>query len=41
MRILEIPIKKIRRPLYHQNDPQKVQTLMASISEIGLQEPID
>ena len=41
MRILDLPIKQIRRPLYRQNDPQKVEDLMTSISEIGLQEPID
>lgn len=36
-----IPIDQIRRPLYRQNDPEKVKALMASIAEIGLQEPID
>ena len=41
MRILDLPIEKIRRPLYRQNDPQKVQTLMESIAAIGLQEPIE
>lgn len=41
MRIQEIPIEQIRRPLFRQNDQNKVQALMASISEIGLQEPID
>lgn len=41
MRILDLPIQQIRRPLYRQNDPQKVQALMASISDIGLQEPIE
>ena len=41
MRILDIPLEKIRRPLYRQNDPQKVEALMASIAEIGLQDPID
>ncbi|MEO0456572.1 MAG: sulfiredoxin [Cyanobacteria bacterium P01_A01_bin.114] len=40
-RIEEIPIKQIRRPLYRQNDPVKVKALMASIAEVGLQEPID
>ncbi|CAN6455795.1 unnamed protein product [Victoria cruziana] len=41
--ILEIPLDKIRRPLSRtrDNDPQKVKDLMISISEIGLQEPID
>lgn len=41
MRVLDIPIEQIRRPLYRQNDPQKVQVLMASINQIGLQEPIE
>ncbi|MBE7383254.1 MAG: ParB N-terminal domain-containing protein [Leptolyngbya sp. SIO1E4] len=41
MRILDIPLEKIRRPLYRQNDPQKVEALMTSIAEIGLQDPID
>ena len=41
VRIKEIPIHQIRRPLYRQNDPEKVKDLMASIAEIGLQEPID
>jgi uncharacterized ParB-like nuclease family protein len=41
MRILDIPIDQIRRPLFRQNDPVKVEQLMASIAEIGLQEPID
>lgn len=41
MRVEEIPIHQIRRPLFRQNDPEKVRNLMASISEIGLQEPID
>ncbi|MBD2079377.1 sulfiredoxin [Leptolyngbya sp. FACHB-17] len=41
MRVQEIPINQIRRPLFRQNDQEKVKNLMASISEIGLQEPID
>ncbi|WP_287128054.1 sulfiredoxin [Candidatus Cyanaurora vandensis] len=41
MAIQEIPLQQIRRPLPRQNDPAKVQALMASIREIGLQEPID
>jgi sulfiredoxin len=40
-RVLEIPIAAIRRPLYRQNDGQKVEALMQSIAEQGLQEPID
>ncbi|CAO2815230.1 sulfiredoxin, chloroplastic/mitochondrial [Amaranthus tricolor] len=40
---LELPLDKIRRPLMRTraNDPQKVQELMDSIKEIGLQVPID
>lgn len=41
VRVEAIPINKIRRPLYRQNDPAKVASLMESIQEIGLQEPID
>lgn len=41
MQIKEIPVNAIRRPLPRQTDPQKVERLMASIQEIGLQEPID
>ncbi|MDC0831709.1 chromosome partitioning protein ParB [Leptolyngbya valderiana BDU 20041] len=41
MRIEDIPIDKIRRPLPRGNDPEKVKALMASIAEIGLKEPID
>lgn len=41
VRIKDIPINQIRRPLYRQNDPEKVKALMASIEEIDLQEPID
>lgn len=41
MRIQEIPLRDIIRPLYRQNDQAKVQALMESIQEIGLQEPID
>jgi uncharacterized ParB-like nuclease family protein len=40
-RIEQIPIAKIHRPLYRQNDAQKVTALMQSITKIGLQEPID
>ncbi|CAA2998650.1 sulfiredoxin, chloroplastic mitochondrial [Olea europaea subsp. europaea] len=41
--ILELPLDRIRRPLMRTraNDPQKVKELMESISEIGLQVPID
>lgn len=41
MKIEDIPINRIRRPLPRGNDPQKVLALMDSIAEIGLQEPID
>ncbi|XWS67415.1 hypothetical protein CRYUN_Cryun04dG0004800 [Craigia yunnanensis] len=41
--ILELPLDRIRRPLMRTraNDPNKVQELMVSIREIGLQVPID
>ncbi|RYR14163.1 hypothetical protein Ahy_B04g070774 isoform B [Arachis hypogaea] len=41
--IVELPLDKIRRPLMRtrSNDASKVQQLMDSISEIGLQVPID
>ncbi|XWS40453.1 hypothetical protein CRYUN_Cryun18bG0141600 [Craigia yunnanensis] len=41
--VLELPLDKIRRPLMstRANDPNKVQELMNSIREIGLQVPID
>jgi len=41
MRIEDIPINQIHRPLYRQNDPETVMALMLSIQAIGLQEPID
>jgi sulfiredoxin len=40
-KIQELPIKQIRRPLFRQNDQNKVVALMESIQKIGLQEPID
>jgi sulfiredoxin len=40
-KIQEVPIQQIRRPLFRQNDPNKVAALMESIQKIGLQEPID
>ncbi len=40
-KIQSISLKQIRRPLFRENDPTKVEALMQSISEIGLQEPID
>ncbi|KAL9666141.1 hypothetical protein QQ045_000465 [Rhodiola kirilowii] len=41
--VVEIPLDNIRRPLMRTraNDQQKVKELMDSISEIGLQVPID
>ncbi|XP_012065954.1 sulfiredoxin, chloroplastic/mitochondrial [Jatropha curcas] len=41
--ILELPLEKIKRPLMRTraNDPNKVQDLMHSIKQIGLQVPID
>lgn len=41
--VADIPLDQIRRPLLRTrtNDPEKVQSLMDSIAEIGLQEPID
>ncbi|WP_126147239.1 ParB N-terminal domain-containing protein [Synechococcus elongatus] len=41
MRVAELPINQIRRPLPRSTDPQKVQDLMASIAAEGLREPID
>ncbi|KAG4114426.1 hypothetical protein ERO13_D12G045700v2 [Gossypium hirsutum] len=40
--ILELPLDKIRRPLMRtrSNDPNKVQELMDSIRQIGLQVPV-
>jgi len=41
VRVQEIPINRIRRPLFRQNNQEKVAALMDSIAEVGLQEPID
>ncbi|WP_298615952.1 sulfiredoxin [uncultured Thermosynechococcus sp.] len=41
MRVLDLPLTAIRRPLLRQTDPAKVEALMASIAEIGQQEPIE
>lgn len=41
VRVQEIPLNDIRRPLIRQTDPTKVVNLMKSIQEIGQQEPID
>ena len=41
MRITDLPLSAIHRPLPRTNDPCKVEALMASIAEEGLREPID
>ena len=41
VKVQEIPLGQIRRPLPRANDPNKVEALMESIGEIGQQEPID
>lgn len=41
VRVQDLALQDIRRPLYRQNDPEKVAALMRSIAEVGLQEPID
>lgn len=41
VRVEKLPLNQIRRPLFRQNDPEKVAALMASIQEVGQQEPID
>lgn len=41
VRVQEIPIAQIRRPLPRQTDRAKVKTLMESIAQEGLREPID
>jgi len=41
MKVEEIPLNQIIRPLPRQNDPKKVEDLIDSIAEIGQQEPID
>ncbi|MEM6714065.1 MAG: sulfiredoxin [Cyanobacteria bacterium P01_D01_bin.6] len=41
MRIQEVPLQAIHRPLYCPHDPARLQALMDSISTIGLQEPIE
>lgn len=41
VRVEELALKDIHRPLYRHNDQDKVAALMASIAEIGLQEPIE
>lgn len=41
IKIQEIPLQQIYRPLPRANDGAKVAALMESIAEIGQQEPID
>lgn len=41
VKVQEIPLGQIRRPLPRANDPNKVEALMESIGAIGQQEPID
>ncbi|ABB56140.1 ParB N-terminal domain-containing protein [Synechococcus elongatus] len=41
MRVAELPVHQIRRPLPRNTDPQKVQDLMVSIAAEGLREPIE
>lgn len=41
VKVQEIPLNQIRRPLPRQTDQNKVELLMQSIAEIGQQEPID
>ncbi|WP_071515471.1 sulfiredoxin [Geitlerinema sp. PCC 9228] len=41
MRVEEIPLNRIKRPLPRATDNAKVEALMESIAEIGLQEPIE
>lgn len=41
MQVKDIPLQQIRRPLPRATNQAKVEVLMKSIEEIGLQEPID
>ncbi len=41
IKVQEIPLQQIYRPLPRANDQTKVSALMASIAEIGQIEPID
>lgn len=41
VRVQEIALNQIKRPLPRVNDPHKVQALMESIAAVGQQEPID
>jgi uncharacterized ParB-like nuclease family protein len=40
-RLQELPLSQIRRPLIRLTDAGKVEALMVSIQQIGLQEPIE
>ena len=41
IKVQEIPLQQIHRPLPRENDQNKVAALMESIAKIGQQEPID
>jgi uncharacterized ParB-like nuclease family protein len=41
VKVQEIPLQQIHRPLPRQNDAAKVAALMESIRQIGQQEPIE
>ena len=41
MKVQDIPLQHIRRPLPRATDPEKVRSLMESIQAIGLQDPIE
>jgi uncharacterized ParB-like nuclease family protein len=41
VRIADLPLEQIRRPLPRQTDPAKVAQLMDSIAREGLHEPIE
>jgi len=41
IKVQEIPLQQIYRPLPRENDQNKVKALMESIAQIGQQEPID
>lgn len=41
MRVADVPLRSIRRPLQRVLDEAKVIALMASIAAVGQQEPID
>ena len=41
VKIQVLPLEKIHRPLPRQTDQEKVATLMASIAQEGLREPIE